>query len=204
MKHSIKNYILLLSILGLMSCGGSKDNGYVPKPKGYNRIDMPEPSYQTLQEKHPYHFEYSKHAHIRPDSSGIAEPHWIHIIYPKFIADIQLTYKGVANSPNKSSEDLLAEFIDDAHKLKSKILIKADKERESLYQTPKGKTAAIFELGGEVPTQLQFYVTDSTQHFLRGALYFKTASKNDSLAPVIEFMKKDVMHLLNTLEWRDY
>jgi gliding motility-associated lipoprotein GldD len=61
----------------------------------------------------------------------------------------------------------------------------------------------IFELEGEVPSQFQFYVTDSTKHFLRGALYFRTATKNDSLKPIIDFIKKDVIHLLNTVKW-DY
>ena len=62
--------------------------------------------------------------------------------------------------------------------------------------------ASVTELEGEVPSQFQFHITDSTDHFLRGALYFKTATKNDSLAPAIEFLKSDIIHLLNTLEWK--
>jgi gliding motility-associated lipoprotein GldD len=60
----------------------------------------------------------------------------------------------------------------------------------------------VAELSGEVPTQFQFFVTDSTDHFLRGALYFNTAMKNDSLAPVIEYIKVDMIHLINTLEFK--
>lgn len=195
------NLFLWLTIL-LFSCGGKDDgNSFVPKPRGFNRVDLPEATYQKLTEDHPYSFEYSKEAKIRPDSSSIKEPHWIHIIYPRFNADIQITYKGVANTPNKSQDKLLAEFIDDAHKLKSKHYIKAEGVREQIYETEHGKVATVFELEGDVPSQYQFYVTDSSKHFIRGAVYFKTATKNDSLAPIIEFMKKDVIHLLNTLEW---
>ena len=82
-------------------------------------------------------------------------------------------------------------------------MIKASGIEESVIKTPSGKTVAVYELEGEVPSQFQFYLSDSTKHFLRGALYFRTATKNDSLAPVIEFIKKDIIHLLNTCQWQE-
>jgi gliding motility-associated lipoprotein GldD len=82
-------------------------------------------------------------------------------------------------------------------------MIKASGVEESVIKTPSGKTASIYELEGEVPSQFQFYISDSSKHFMRGALYFRTATKNDSLAPVIEFIKKDIIHMLNTTKW-DY
>ncbi len=199
LNHSVIIYGFtgLLAVCFLSACSSSEGN-YVPKPTGYNRIDLPSVEYQSLEDTHPYSFEYSKHAYIRPDSSGIKEPHWIHIIYPKFKADIQITYKSLEKDPA-----FLAEFIDDSHRLISKHMIKASGVEESLIKTPSGKTAAVYELEGEVPSQFQFYVSDSSKHFLRGALYFRTATKNDSLAPVIEFIKKDMIHLLNTAKW-DY
>ncbi|MDX5423209.1 MAG: gliding motility lipoprotein GldD [Hymenobacteraceae bacterium] len=171
---------------------------YTPKPKGYNRIDLPLQTYQQLQEEHPYTFEVSKHAKIRPDSSGIAQPHWINIIYPSLGANVQLTYKDINNS-----QQMLNDLVEDARKLTSKHQIKAYAIEETEVRTPAGDVASVFELEGEVPSQFQFYVTDSTDHFLRGALYFRTATQNDSLAPVIEFVKKDIVHLLNTLKWRE-
>ena len=69
--------------------------------------------------------------------------------------------------------------------------------------TPEGYTGVVAELSGEVPTQFQFFVTDSTDHFLRGALYFNTAMKNDSLAPVIEYIKVDMAHLMNSVKFLD-
>ncbi|MHA6249791.1 gliding motility lipoprotein GldD [Pontibacter sp. CAU 1760] len=170
---------------------------YTPKPKGYNRIDLPETAYKPLQEAHPYTFEVSEHAKVRPDSSGIAQPHWINIIYPTLGANVQLTYKAI------SGEKMLNDLMEDARKLTAKHQIKAYAIEESQIKTPTGNVASVFELEGEVPSQFQFYVTDSTKHFLRGALYFRTATQNDSLAPVIEYVKKDIVHLLNTLKWQD-
>jgi gliding motility-associated lipoprotein GldD len=195
-----KNILWSISFLGILilnACGSSSDS-YVPKPTGFNRIDLPEATYQAMKEDHPYSFEYSKQAYIRPDSSGIKEPHWIHIIYPGFKADVQITYKSLDKDPA-----FLAEFIDDSHRLISKHMIKASGVEESVIKTPSGKTASIYELEGEVPSQFQFYISDSSKHFMRGALYFRTATKNDSLAPVIEFIKKDIIHMLNTTKW-DY
>ena len=79
--------------------------------------------------------------------------------------------------------------MEDARKLTGKHQIKATAIDERIMQMPNGMRASVFELQGEVPSQFQFYTTDSTRHFLRGALYFKTATANDSLAPVIEYVK---------------
>jgi gliding motility-associated lipoprotein GldD len=96
---------------------------------------------------------------------------------------------------------LLKEFLDDAYTLTAKHQIKASGIDEIITKTGKGETAVIAELEGEVPSQFQFTITDSTKNFLRGALYFNTKVHNDSLAPAIEYMKKDIMHMINTFEW---
>ena len=171
---------------------------YLPKPKGYNRIVLPDHAYKSMPDTFPYIFEISQHAMILKDSSWMAEKYWLDIFYPELMANVQITYKSVNNS-----QTLLEEYVNDAFKLTSKHQIKAYSISDNIIQTPKGKTAAISELTGEVPSQFQFYITDSTTHFLRGALYFRTARKNDSLAPIIEYLKKDVIHMLNTLEWNE-
>jgi gliding motility-associated lipoprotein GldD len=194
MSRRMNKCWLALPMLFLLSC--SED--YLPKPKGYNKIDLPEHRYQLLTEDHPYVFEYSKDAVIKKDVSKIAEEHWIDVYYPNFDAYIQLTYKKISGNSKNFNE-----HIDDSHKLAGKHNVKAYSIEEGQILTPKGYAATVFELSGEVPSQFQFYVTDSTNHFLRGAIYFKTAIKNDSLAPVIEFMKYDAMHLVNTLDWKN-
>ncbi len=187
--------VVLVAILALLTACGGATSEYSPKPKGYNRIDLPQNKYVKLKEKAPYTFELSSYAKVRPDSSKIAEPYWFHVIYPQLKAEIQLTYKKV---PNNKTFD---EFIEDSHMLLNKHQERAYSIDPYTIKTPTGKTAALFELSGEVPSQFQFYISDSTKHFLRGALYFRTATKNDSLKPVIDFIKKDIIHMLNTCEW---
>ncbi|MCU0382853.1 MAG: gliding motility lipoprotein GldD [Cyclobacteriaceae bacterium] len=183
-----------LFFLLLTSC----ERNYLPKPLGYNKIELPTAEYRPSPDTLPYLFEYSKHARLYRDTSSINERYWIEINYPTLEAYIHVTYKEL----NKN-EKLLRELVNDAYVLTSKHQIKAYAINEVISKTPKGKTAVIAELEGDVPSQFQFTITDSTQNFLRGALYFKTKVNNDSLQPSIDFMKKEVMHLINTVEWKN-
>ena len=192
-RNKFSSFLAGLSLLALAGC----QEEFTPKPKGYNRIDLPAPKYQVLREKHPYTFEYSVYSKILRDSSRVALPHWINVYYPKYQANIQLTYRPLNNSPKT-----LNALLEDARTLTIKHQIKAEAIEEGIIKTPKGLRVSVAELSGEVPSQFQFYVTDSTQHFFRGALYFRTATANDSLAPVINYIKKDIIHLLNTLEFK--
>ena len=182
----------ILVVLVLSAC----QRNYLPKPLGYNRFVLPEASYRALPDSLPYSFEYSAHAEILKDTSWIHGRYWIEIYYPTLKADIHLTYERLHHS-----EKLLKELMDDAYKLTAKHQIKAYAIDEAIVKTPSGKTAVVAELDGEVPSQMQFTVTDSTENFLRGALYFNTKVSNDSLKPAIEYVKKDLMHMINTLEW---
>jgi gliding motility-associated lipoprotein GldD len=183
---------ILLIVLIVTSC----DQNYLPKPIGYNRLNLPAPSYRPLPDSLPYYFEYSTHATLIDDTSAINERYWVELYYPSIKANVHVTYKSIKNKQS------LKEFLDDAYTLTSKHQIKAYAINELITKTPTGKTAVIAELEGEVPSQFQFTLTDSSRNFLRGALYFNTQVKNDSLAPAIEYMKKDIMHLINTLEWK--
>src|SRR5690606_36682687 len=111
-------------------------------------------------------------------------------------ARVHFTYK-----PILKQEEKLRHYLTDALSLTSKHQIEAYGIDESVLRTPQGYTGLVAELTGEVPTQFQFFVTDSTSNFLRGVLYFATAFKNDSLVRIIEYTKVDVMHLFNTLEF---
>lgn len=193
-NHHAATVCLLLAAWAMQAC--TKE--YIPKPLGYNRLLLPVAQYQPLPDSLPYTFEYSTHARLLPDSSGIREKYWIEIYYPTLKANVHITYKDI----NKNQK-LLKEFLDDAYKLTSKHQIKAYAINEVVTRTPSGKAAVIAELEGEVPSQFQFTMTDSTRHFVRGALYFNTHVANDSLAPAIEYMKKDIMHIINTLQWRN-
>lgn len=184
----------LIALLAFLCLSCSSD--YLPKPKGYNRINLPSAEYRILPDSLPYTFEYSKHARLLRDSSWISERYWINLYYPEMSASIQITYKPVTDS-------IIREYLSDSYRLTSQHNVKAYAIEESIIELPNGLFASFTELEGEVPTQAQFHVSDSVYHFLRGALYFRTATKNDSLAPVISYLKNDIIHLLTTLEWRE-
>lgn len=192
-KNTLVYVVLFVTIF---SCG-KQEQHYVPKPKGYNRIALPAHVYRPLVEKHPYTFEYSKWAKILPDTFATAQKDWIFIQYPQFSANIQLTYK-----PLFKDQTRLKDYINDAYKLAGKHQIRASSIQEQRVLTQNGHTVMIFKIEGDVPSPYQFYTTDSTDHFLRGAIYFPVATKNDSLAPVIDYLQKDMIRLVNTLEWR--
>lgn len=185
------SFFVVLALL--LACGG---RDYLPKPRGYNRIDLPPHEFRSLPDSFPYSFQYSKHARILKDSSWIAERYWIDVYYPEMDANIQITYK-----PIHDKEDLAREYFTDSYRLTSQHNVKAYAIEEQILELPNGDFASVTELEGEVPSPFQFHVSDSTRHFLRGALYFKTATKNDSLAPVISFLKEEMLYMLQTLEW---
>lgn len=179
-------------VSSVISC--KKD--FQPKPLGYNRLILPEPAYRLSPDSLPYQFEYSMHARFLNDTSWVRDKHWVEVYYPELKANIHITYKRINNLKE------LKEYFNDSFVLTSKHQIKANAIDEIVVKTPSGKTATIAELDGEVPSQFQFTITDSTKHFLRGAVYFFTKVNNDSLSPAIDYMKKDAMHLVNTVQWK--
>ena len=196
MPKTVKTRRLAWMLYALCFAGACSRN-YQPKPKGYNRLLLPNAAYQLSPDTLPYQFEYSKHARLMKDTSWFREKHWIEIYYPELKATIHITYKKLNHN-----DTLLKEYLQDAYVLTAKHQIKAYAIEETVMKTPSGKTVVVAELDGEVPSQFQFTTTDSLQNFLRGALYFYLPVQNDSLQPAIEYMKKDVMHLINTLEWK--
>ncbi|MFM7327717.1 MAG: gliding motility lipoprotein GldD [Bacteroidota bacterium] len=185
--------LALAVCLFLNSC----ERDYQPKPRGYNRLVLPNPVYRVSPDSLPYQFSYSTHATLLDDTSWISEPYWVEVYYPALKANIHLTYKRIRKA------DDLKEYINDAYVLTSKHQIKASAIDEVVITTPSGKKAVIAEVSGEVPSQFQFTITDSTRHFLRGAVYFFTKVNNDSLAPAIDYVKRDALHLINSLQWKN-
>ncbi len=195
MLHTIRFKFLYFFLVPV--CFSCSENNFNPKPKGFNRIDLPKPAYKILNEAHPYTFEYSSQAIVLKDTFARAEKDWIFVYYPQFKATIEITYKDLKLKPKAFQE-----LVNDSYKMASKHQIKAESIEETVITTTKNYTATLFRLTGQVPSQFQFFVSDSTSNFFRGALYFRTATQNDSLAPVIEYVKKDMVHMVNSLEWK--
>lgn len=190
--------VLYLLILLFFTVACSTD--YLPKPKGFNRIELPPHKYKQLEtDKHPYTFEHSVHAKAYDDTTSWEKKkkHYKIIEYPDYNAKVHLTYKNLSGN-----KDTLDSYLDEAYRL----LYGHDKKAYGIDQvvdtTGNGYAVTYFSLSGEVPSQYQFVTHDSSNHFMRGALYFRTAEKNDSLAPVINYIKEDIHHTVNTLEWK--
>lgn len=190
-----KALFLALVLSTLQGC----EEDYLPKPKGFNRIALPDAAYTPAKlEGYPYQFDINSLAKLGEDEAVFSEPYWLDISYPAWDASIQVTYKAI-----EGKEEQLKSYLNDAYKLTSKHQIRASAIEESIIDLGGGRVGVVAELQGEVPSQFQFFQTDSTQHFLRAALYFNTATKNDSLAPIIEYLKQDMMHMLSTLRWQE-
>ncbi|MEK6614728.1 MAG: gliding motility lipoprotein GldD [Bacteroidota bacterium] len=131
------------------------------------------------------------------DSDNNSEPCWKNIVYPRFRAELNLSYKHIENGSN------LEKYLDDSWMLATKHQMKASGMPETPIKRDSAKVYGLmFEIEGNAASNLQFYVTDSTHHFLRGALYFFAYPNCDSLAPVIDFIKKDVERMISTLKWK--
>ncbi|WP_461075432.1 gliding motility lipoprotein GldD [Spirosoma flavus] len=193
----LKQLLFVSTTLLVAACSGSSSDNYTPKPKGFPRFDLPKPVYKQIEATHPYEFEYNSIARILPDTFARSEPHWIFINYPAWNASVQLTYKPVLHDVNR-----LRSMLEDSYKLAARHNIKAYAIEQRKLRLKSGLEASIIDLSGEVPSQVQFVTTDSTTHFLRGALYFNVATENDSLQPVIQYIRNDIVHMLNTLKWR--
>ncbi len=171
------------------------ESNWLPKPPGYNRIELPRHEYQRLEQGYPYQLDFSTHSRVEADSFNLNEKEWINLNYKEFGAKVHLTYKKIDQSTDFKT------LSNDAFNLTAKHQIKAYGIEEAILLTPNGYVAVVAELSGEVPTQFQFFVTDSTSNFLRGAVYFNSALKNDSLAPIIEYIKLDMAHLINSVNF---
>lgn len=187
----IKLSILLIPIFVFFSC---EEQAPVPKPKGYFRIKLPEKKYVKFDKICAYTFETPIYSRIDTTPSA-KEPCWINIHYPTFDATLHLSYKPVKNN--------LPAYLEDARTLTYKHTAKASDIEEILIKQPENKVyGIIYDVKGNAASSLQFYVTDSTKHFLRGALYFNTAPNYDSIQPVLEFLNKDVERFIQTLQWK--
>jgi gliding motility-associated lipoprotein GldD len=185
-----------LLILLFMLCAFSCHHNEIPKPRGYFRIEFPEKKYRPFDSVCPFTFEYPAYGKIVKDTDRNAEPCWMNVEFKQYKSKIHLSYKSV----NKN----ISKFIEDAHTLAYKHSIKADAIDESLITDENRKVyGLLYEIRGNAASSVQFYVTDSLKNFLRGSLYFEVQPNKDSLSPAIDFFRKDILHLIETLKWKN-
>ncbi len=186
----------IISLLVILTIAISCDETYTPKPRGYIRIELPERSYISLDSTFPYKFEYPSYAKLSTPKEAINQPYMLNIDIPRYKATLFLTYKAVNGN--------IATYLEDNHVFLSRHISKASAIDESVVASEEHDVwGAIYTISGSgAASPLQFFVTDSSANFLRGALYFNVVPNNDSLAPVIEFLQKDIAHLIETLQWK--
>jgi gliding motility-associated lipoprotein GldD len=183
----IKKVIFIFVSMLIISCGKET----TPKPYGELRLEYPAPKYHKFEPNCLYSFEASDYSKIY----DAKKPCWYYLNYPKMKAKIFLTYYPINND--------FAQQIMETEKMVYKHTVKASSIDTKSFEYPEKKVYGNFyELKGQAASNLQFYATDSTKHFVTGYLYFNSRPKPDSLAPAIDYIKKDMMHLLDTFEWK--
>jgi len=211
---SIAHCLLPIAYFLLSSCNST----YTSKKTGYFKIDLPERKYTTFKkEGFPYTFEYPVYAQVVSDTeyfgSAPENPYWINVDFPQFDGRIFLSYKIVggkatykvkqANGTYKDSIGInqFEKMVGDAFKLTDKNQSVASSIKESPIHTALGVSGVFFTVGGNAATAKQFFLSDTTTNFIRGALYFNVTPNIDSIRPVLDFLQTDIDHLINTFQW---
>jgi gliding motility-associated lipoprotein GldD len=180
--------MLVLFMLAL-SCE-SDEVDYYPKPMGFMRLDFPERIFSEYASECGYAFEMPDYFEV-PEKMGDCNKD---IVISRFNAILYLTYIPVDTN--------LTMNIEYSRKLVYDHSIKADEIKEAVVQHPESKVYGMrYRIVGNAASPYQFYVTDSVNHFLRGALYFNVAPNYDSLKPSLEYVLEDIEHLIETVNW---
>ncbi len=185
----------MIPVLSIITWLSSCKPTPTPKPKGYFKIDLPQKEYTEFSSSCPFKFEYPVYGIIEELEGENFEPCWYNISFPAYKAKIHLTYKEV--------DDNLADYIEDVRLLVYKHVVKADDIVEDVVLLPDSDVyGVIYKLSGNTAASATFFLTDSTDHFLTGSLYFSAKPNKDSLAPLIKFFDQDIVHLSKTINWK--
>jgi gliding motility-associated lipoprotein GldD len=216
MKNKL-NYLIVFSISIVLLAACNSDYG--TRKRGYFKIDFPERKYTEFNnENFPYSFEYPVYAQIVRDSTYFditpENPYWVNIDFPQFNGRIFLSYKIIGGksihkvkSNNGAYRDSIGtnvfeKMVNDAFNLTNKNNVAASYIKDSLISTPNNIHGIFFKVGGNAATAKQFFLSDTTKNFIRGALYFEVTPNADSIKPVQDFLQADLEHIINTFRWK--
>ncbi len=198
-KRNILSFLFLtIFVLFFESC---QDDNFTPKPRGYYKIDLPVRQYQTFNDAtYPYSFSYPVYADIVKDTTFFDEktenPWWINIDFKSLGGKLYISYKEI--NPKHSLNTLL----EDSYQMTHFHTKKADYINEPEFHTANNVHGLYYDVGGNAASAFQFYATDSVKHFIRGALYFDVTPNSDSLKPVNQFLREDIVNIVNSLKWK--
>ncbi len=183
----IKKIHIILFISFLIS---SCDENTYPRPRGNVRLEYPMAQYSE------YASNELKMSFEKSDLTVIEKKkdNWVNLTYPKMKAKIHLSYFDVDGD--------IVKLINDIHKLTDEHKVKASGIIPHQYSNAdKNVYGVIYEIIGNSASNIQFYATDSTSHLVSGSLYFSSKPNSDSLSPAIQYIKNDVVTLLESLRW---
>jgi gliding motility-associated lipoprotein GldD len=191
-----KLLFIFSSVIVLSSCGDDEDEVFIPKPKGYFRIDFPKKEYRVYDSLCPYSFEIPTYAFIDNDKHLGADPCWLNINFPKYNAQIHLSYKVITNN--------LDTILNQSRDFVVKHQVKSTGIDETVIIRDSAKVyGLVYDISGNSASNVQFYVTDSTHHFMRGALYFNSVPNIDSLKIVVDYLRLDILQMIKTFKWKN-
>ncbi|MCQ2250494.1 MAG: gliding motility lipoprotein GldD [Bacteroidales bacterium] len=189
-----KLFLVLAAIAVLAASCGETPN---PKPRGYCRITFPEKVYATYDSLDlPYTFQMPRYCLMERETSRGAEKYWTNMVFPQLNAKVHLSFKYIEPA------DLDA-LIEDSHTMAYKHTVKAEGIEKISYADDTTRVFGLmYSIKGNVASPVQFFVTDSTRHFLRGSLYFNCSPNKDSLMPSVDFVRADIERLFETINWK--
>ncbi len=191
----IHKHFIGLMIIGLAALAACSESSHTPRPYGYFRIMLPGHQYYEVDAFPGFAFPTSTLSLIQPVPDSTAGT-WFNLVYPDFNAVIYCWYLPVTpGNFRRTSED--------SYQLVYRHAIKADAIQPILYDNTETNVHAIlYEVKGKVASPLQFMVTDSVRHFFRGSLLFNHEPNPDSIAPVLAYIKEDIVTMINGFYWK--
>lgn len=191
----MNNLLYCVVVLSLLFSCNSED--YSPKPRGFYRVEFPEKKYHVETDGCPFFFETPVYSFNKIDSSANAKPCWKNVEFPEFNAKLHLSYFDI------NDKATFNQLTEDARTFVFKHSAKATSIEQQKISNPKNNIYGLeYSIQGNTASNYQFYVSDSTKHYLRGALYFNEKPNLDSIQPILDFLKTDMQHLISTIRWK--
>jgi len=194
-----KTIFILAVLLFVISC--KEENLYLPKPRMYPKVNFPAKNYQDFDKEYcSIGFRYPTYAKILKDEYFFddkpLDPCWFDLSIPSLNGTLHCSYFPVSNRSD------LDELITDSYELAGKHNIKAEYYNEFVLDYPGNVKGVLFEIEGDVATPVQFFLSDSSNHFFRGSLYFNNQVRPDSMSPIYDFVRQDIDTLLHSFYWK--
>lgn len=188
---------LLFTFTTFLTLASCNNPDYSPKPRGFHRIVFPEHAYVITDTGCPFNFEIPKYSILVNDERNNAKPCWKNLDFPQFNARLHLSYFNIGPSST------LEQLTEDARTFVFKHTTLATSiEQKDIILKAHQVYGLEYDIQGNTASNYQFFITDQSKHYLRGALYFNEKPHLDSIQPALDFIKKDIQHLISTTRWR--